>query len=113
MSGGLPDIDGIPLPWQTDAWQQLCESLTNGKLPHALLLSGVAGTGKQLFAHAFARLALCQQPKADRACASCPACHQFLAGAHPDYFAVGVLQERTTIMVEQIRALSASLALTS
>jgi DNA polymerase-3 subunit delta' len=38
------------LPWHRPHWQNLIERVRTGKLPHALLLSGPAGIGKNQFA---------------------------------------------------------------
>lgn len=112
MSATLDDLHA-PLPWQASAWQALCARLADGRLPHALLISGVAGLGKERFARDFAQLALCRTPAADRACGQCHSCREFLAGAHPDWQYVGIEEERSAILVDQIRALSANLSLTS
>ena len=47
MSEGeeLPSIS-VPLPWQASVWQHLHLQMAREELPHALLLHGVAGTGK-------------------------------------------------------------------
>ncbi|HVA54486.1 MAG TPA: DNA polymerase III subunit delta' [Gammaproteobacteria bacterium] len=109
----LPGTVFIPLPWQLPAWQQLHVRLENGTLPHALLISGVSGTGKQHFAYAFAALALCRQPKDGYACGQCGACRQFAAAAHPDFHRVTIPEDKSGILVDQIRELSQKLALTS
>lgn len=103
----------VPLPWQIRLWQRAGEWLQSERLPHALLLSGVAGCGKQLFAQAFAALALCRQPEGGRACGKCPSCRQFAAGAHPDYHYLTTAEDKSAILVDQIRELCATLALTS
>ena len=55
-------------------------------LPHALLISGVRGLGKQDFARAFAASQLCEKPEANgEACGKCPACHWFEQDNHPDF----------------------------
>lgn len=102
-----------PLPWQAQLWQRAGEWLRREHLPHAMLLHGVAGCGKQLFAQAFAALALCRHPRDGRACGECPACHQFAAGAHPDYHFVTLAEDKNAILVDQVRELCAALALTS
>lgn len=57
-----------------------------GRLPHALLLIGQKGLGKQLLAHEFAAFLLCESPtKAERACGQCLACNWFSQGNHPDF----------------------------
>lgn len=107
------DWQVVPLPWQAQLWQRAGEWLQSERLPHALLLAGVAGCGKQIFAQAFAALALCRQPEGGRACGKCPSCRQFAAGAHPDYHYVTLAEDKSAILVDQIRELCAALALTS
>lgn len=102
-----------PLPWQLPEWQRLQTRLQNGTLPHALLISGVAGIGKQHFALAFAALALCRQPEHAQACGHCGACRQLAASAHPDFHRVTIAEDKSGILVDQIRELLQKLALTS
>lgn len=55
------------------------------RMPHALLVHGPAGIGKTEFARALTAAALCESPREDLACGTCPACHWFSQGNHPDY----------------------------
>ncbi|MGH6878137.1 MAG: DNA polymerase III subunit delta' [Rhizomicrobium sp.] len=107
------DWHHVPFPWQTDAWRQLNDWLTAGRLPHAIMLSDAADSRSDLFATAFAARLLCRQPADNRACGECPSCRQFSAGAHPDYHAVTILEDKIGIGVDQVRALARALALTS
>lgn len=109
----MPDIQDVPLPWQREAWRGLAARLQEGRLPHALLISGAAGLGKDLLALAFAKLALCRTPVAGLACGHCNSCAQFAAGSHPDYTRVAVEEEKSAISVEQVRDLIADLQLKS
>jgi len=54
-------------------------------LPHALLVHGPAGIGKERFAKALAAAALCESPVAGLACGKCPSCHWLEQGNHPDF----------------------------
>lgn len=79
----------VPYPfhayaWQQAVWQRLEKLATESRLPHALLLSGHAGIGKQRLAQAFAARLLCQAPTAQGACGQCKSCHLLTAGTHPD-----------------------------
>ena len=70
--------------WQQSQWQHLMQA--NANLPHALLLSGRAGTGKHAFALYLSQALLCQTPKEQHlACGKCPSCIWFLEGGHPDF----------------------------
>jgi DNA polymerase-3 subunit delta' len=95
------------LPWQAKIWQQLQERRDAGRLPHALLLSGPIGTGKQQFAQAFAESLLCKTPEDDgSACGHCKACELVAAGSHPDWTVISPEEEGKAIKVDQVRMLS-------
>lgn len=103
-----------PYPWQTLEWTSLQARAAQARLPHAVLITGPAGVGKRDFADAFARSLLCKRPAADgTACGACEACHLLRAGTHPDYLTVTFLEDKTTIGIDQIRALSRTLGMKS
>lgn len=111
---------GDPLPvWCAPAWDVLAARAANGSLPHALLVSGPAGLGKRVLVEAFVRARLCDAPAGGRACGRCRACKLLEAGTHPDRVLVTLEENpkthnlRTEILVDQIRALSARLAMAS
>jgi DNA polymerase-3 subunit delta' len=110
---GQATLHDIPLPWQQEVWQGLLSRVSQGALPHALLISGQPGLGKLLLATAFANLALCREPTASGACGRCAGCVQFAAGSHPDFSRVMPLEDKSSISVEQIRTLIGSLQLKS
>ena len=71
-------------PWQSDDFQKLGQRAE--RLPHALLLRGVGGIGKGVFAQMLAQGLLCERPPAPlKACGACEACHWFEGGNHPDF----------------------------
>jgi len=94
-----------PFPWQQANWQQLLDQHQQGRLPHALLLSGHAGTGKSLFAQTLAAYLLCSQPVEGKACGECKGCHLRTAGTHPDLMLVAPEEKSRVIKVDQVRAL--------
>ncbi|HJU25721.1 MAG TPA: DNA polymerase III subunit delta' [Rhodanobacteraceae bacterium] len=106
-------------PWQTAAWSTLAARAERGSLPHALLLAGAGGLGKRAFAENFVRARLCEHPRSGHACGTCRACALLAAGTHPDRILVTpetnerTGKPRTEIIVEQIRALSARLAMSA
>lgn len=59
------------------------------RMPHALLLSGGAGLGKDRFAESLAHLFLCESPvlqgEIPVACGTCQGCHWLAGGNHPDF----------------------------
>ena len=105
-------------PWHRTHWQRLQARLARGALPHALLLCGPAGLGKRAFLQRFVRGLLCERPQDGAACGQCRACRLLEAGTHPDFVTLtyGVRKDgvqRKEIVVEQIRELSARLAMAS
>jgi len=125
-------------PWLAESWQKAADRVTAGALPHALLLIGPQGIGKRAFAEQLAALLLCQSPGAIP-CGRCRSCELFALRAqrdpeetrpdgnlaqvnghpvHPDAKFVGfVLNDKSKkmygeIVVDQVRELSAWLALT-
>lgn len=70
--------------WQEDQWKRLLERAD--KLPHAILLAGPSGGGKQDFAKALAARLLCESASGNAfACGECPSCNWLSAGNHPDF----------------------------
>src|SRR5690348_2306314 len=82
-----------------------------------LFRSGAEGLGKRALAEAFVRARLCLQPQEGFACGSCRTCALLDAGTHPDRILVALEENpnthklRSEIVVEQIRELSARLAM--
>ncbi len=117
VSAFAPD-DPLP-PWCMPAWDVLATRAASGSLPHALLVCGPAGLGKRVLTEAFVRARLCESLRDGRACGSCRACRLLAAGTHPDRVLVTLEENpkthkmRTEIVVDQVRALSARLAMAS
>jgi DNA polymerase-3 subunit delta' len=92
-------------PWHDGLWISLTRDLA--RLPHALLLHGQAGLGKQIFARRLAHSLLCLEPdSALAACGRCKSCQLFAVGNHPDFQLIAPLEDSRTITVDQIRALA-------
>ncbi len=99
-------------PWQQQQWCLLKSGSDEDRLPHALLLSGPKGMGKQLFATTLAQALLCRYRDGEGfACGDCPACERFQAGTHPDYLPVMPEDEGKSITVDKARAVSEFLVL--
>ncbi len=74
------------LPWHEDPWNRLQERRRRGTVPHALLLTGPAGLGKELFAFQLAWSFLCERPgERGLPCGECKACSLVAASSHPDW----------------------------
>lgn len=97
-----------PLPWQRSLWQQMAGRLSDGRFPHASLLTGPQGLGKAHLAGAFAALMLCQSPRSDSSsvlpCGQCKHCALISGEGHPDLREVRPENARV-IKVDQIREL--------
>ncbi len=94
-----------PYRWHQPSWLKLLELQQRQRLPHALLLSGVRGTGKLHFAQAFARLLLCSKPGAT-ACGHCKGCLLNQQGSHPDLVQISPEEAGKAIKIDQIRNLN-------
>lgn len=106
------------MPWHAEDWLRLQARRQRDALPHALLLCGPAGLGKRAFARRFVRGLLCERPIDGEACDACRSCLLVMAGTHPDVIGLsfGLRKDgvqRSEIVVEQIRELSARLAMRS
>lgn len=105
--------------WHQAQWQSVETRLEQGRLPHALLLTGPQGVGKVEFAQALAAGVLCQVAPLGRACGQCQNCSLVAAGTHPDKKAVtfepnprdGKLAKE--LKIDQIRNVSETLSLTA
>ena len=106
-------------PWLSDTWHLLADRLSRKVLPHALLICGDAGLGKRALADELAASILCQERDAEgHACGTCRSCRLLVAGSHPDriFVSFGLRDDgkpRSEIIIEQIRALSQRLSLSS
>lgn len=91
------------LPWQVSQWDQLVRAEEEGRLGHALLLSGPSGIGKQRFARALMYWLACEQSSAQGACGTCRACHFGLE--NPDIHIIEPPEGKRQIGVDQVREL--------
>ena len=104
--------------WHAEHWARLQARRQRQALPHALLLCGPRGLGKRDFLRRFVRGLLCQKTNDGDACGACRSCFLLDAGTHPDYVSLsyGLRKDgvqRSEIVVDQIRELSARLATSS
>jgi DNA polymerase-3 subunit delta' len=101
-------------PWQADVFADLQQRRAQGRLAHALLISGSAGIGKHQLADVFAQSLLCAEPQADGlACCQCHACSLYAAGNHPDLFRLSPEEDSKVIKIDQIRAFIEKVSLSS
>ena len=108
----------MTFPWLSTVDREFVDRFESGRLAHALLLSGPAGTGKQELAQSWVASLLCLG-NAIPACGECRSCQLFRSGAHPDYRSISYelndrnSKYRTELVIDQIRALISSLQLTT
>ena len=105
-------------PWLEAVESEFRVRFEQGRLPHALLLSGPRGTGKTLLAESFTAGILCLEGGYP-ACGHCRSCQLLDTGAHPDRQLITFEEHprtgelRKEIVVDQVRRLIASLNLTN
>ncbi|MDQ5767722.1 DNA polymerase III subunit delta' [Thiothrix subterranea] len=99
-------------PWHLPIWQRLQQAKADNHLHHALLFSGEEGCGNEAFLEAFANSLLCLNPADDgSACGQCRSCQVLISQAHPDFMAVKLLDDKQSILIDQIRELNYFLGL--
>ncbi len=105
-------------PWNQALRQRLMR--TPEHLPHAILLSGPPGIGKQALALDMAQGLLCTASDAQGvACGHCQGCHWFTQTTHPDFRLIEpevdeeTGKQRPEIRIEQVRDLVDFFALTA
>lgn len=97
-------------PWLEAPWRRLTSQLD--RLPHALLLTGLNGLGKNRFAIELAARLLCVESQDDTPCGHCKSCRLFRAKTSPDIRIITPLEEGKSISIDQIRELTSFLVLT-
>ena len=109
-------------PWSQEPWRIVSQMIQKQRMPHALLIQGGVGIGKQQFADDLAAALLCNSPLADQqACGECRGCKLLQAGTHPDFSRIMPTgSEKSTsdnpvknIRIDDIRDLCAKLNTTS
>ena len=102
------------LPWHESARARLEAAVESNRLPHAVLLHGPAGVGKERFATALAAALFCtSRGPALLPCGECADCGLSLAGSHPDLHWLRRLEDKKSISVDQVRAVCDQLGMTS
>ena len=113
MTGADAALVDLPAPgWLSAEQASLQAARALDHLPHALLIHEAPGTGGEWLALWAARLVLCEHPQ-QAPCGTCRACRRVSARGHPDLTFLGLEEESRQIRIEQVRELSAELALTS
>jgi DNA polymerase-3 subunit delta' len=119
VSTGNDPAASAPLPpgllaWHEQARRNVAAAEAGGRLPHAVLVHGPAGVGKERFAGALAAALLCSgRGTRLEACGVCAECALTRAGTHPDLHWLRPPEDRKSIGVDQVREASERLAMTS
>ena len=99
-------------PWLNGCSAQLSRYIEQDRLPSAIMLVGEKGLGLAALAEDFARTVFCEQLDSNGlTCGSCQACLLFKAGNYPDYFHLIPEEGKSSIRIDAIRQLIASLSL--
>lgn len=75
-------------------------------LSHAWLLVSADSAGLLQVAKEFSQWLLCANKDGNVACAKCRECNLFLAGTNPDFYLVTPHADKTSILVEDVRAIT-------
>ena len=82
---------------QQEAKQHLLKMVHEGRVPHALMITGQEGSGAMPLALALARHLLCEHPREDGPCQTCASCRMTADWAHPDlHFSFPVFKAKST-----------------
>jgi DNA polymerase-3 subunit delta' len=100
------------LPWLKPQQALLRTAFAAGRLSHALLIHEARGAGGDVLANWVAQLVLCTDPT-HPPCGKCASCRRVASAQHPDLITVQFIEDSRQIRIEQVRELSADLALTS
>lgn len=115
---GEPDAEAVVppeyLPWHGSARARIAAAVTGARMPHALLLHGPDGVGKERFASAVAAGLFCRRPGPGlEPCGACAECALSRAGTHPDLHWLRRPEDRKSIGVEAVRDACEQLGMTS
>jgi len=102
----------VPPTWLAAPISALRAAHEQGRMHHALLIHEAPGTGGDWLAAWAAALVLCERGKS-APCRECTACRRVASLHHPDVSWVRPQEDSRQIRIEQVRELSAELALTS
>lgn len=82
--------------------------VSEGRIPHAYLFTGMSGVGKTSTAKALTMALNCREARGIEACGSCPPCRQMAGGNFPDF--ISISPDGQNIKIEQIREVNRRLS---
>lgn len=86
----------------SEALLALYRDYQSERLPHAILLTGIAGVGKKTFASLLAQALLCTG-EGKRPCGMCRNCRRFVGRTHPDALFPQPLPKEKSIKIDSLR----------
>lgn len=92
------------LPWHQNSFTRFYELHEKQRLPHAILLEGAGGTGRNAFAELIARHVLCASATSAGPCGQCKPCGLLESGSHPDIHRVLPEEVGKAIGIAAVRA---------
>ena len=98
--------------WFGPACHEVTSAHETGRLAHALLIHEDPGAGGLQLARWIAQFVNCRE-RARAPCGECQECKWIAADQHPDVMRLSPEEDSVQILIEQVRALSAELALTA
>ena len=93
---------------QEKAKRFLKRVMSEERIPHAYLFTGIPGIGKTSMAKALTMALNCHEPTDFDGCGQCPPCRQLLGGNFPDF--IHIKPDGQNIKIEQIRELNRRLS---
>jgi len=82
--------------------------MSEERIPHAYLFTGISGIGKTSMARALTMALNCHEPTDFDGCGRCPSCRRLLGGNFPDF--IHIKPDGQNIKIEQIRELNRRLS---
>lgn len=101
----MADLSTPLYPWLSAPWDKLTRLYQQQRLPHAVLLEGPVGIGKQALAQHFAQQLLCQQAQ-PQPCGQCKDCLLLAQNTHPDLVIIEPEEQGKQIKIQQVRDLA-------
>ena len=101
------------IPWLAAAQAQLRDAISQDRLSHALLITGSPGQGGEWLAYWLAASFYCELAPTSRPCGECRSCQRVMADEQPDCLVLRPIEDSKEIRVDQVRELTAELALTA